>query len=389
MTSTACSLRTSDSLRDRFPPPSKHQDEGYESGDESVPLAKDVFALLEHPVEEILAAAEREIRDVLRPQEDHSDGSKLRRLLVFENALVLYARRTEDNLEALHKTYDPEADTKHDSEDGDPEILLLKVKRMAEMCNCRIKTLQLLVEMTTNRGMIDMAKQSHADAVAIRRITLLALIFLPGSFVSSFFAMNLENQSPLVMSPWSMLTISWAYWAIVGPLTVLVVLGWIFLSLQPQKQSEWLGKRLPLPTWSSVGQRLCRICKLWQRLNVAGTRGTVLPVVHCPEKPVEERSGSLTAQSNSNNEPLPSAGYTNFTCPPLTRGYQATSQSLFQPGGNGNADGDESPSIRTGKRKRRDGDDNGGRFPCIFLIGDESGAFLTHTKKYEHISQLL
>jgi Mg2+ and Co2+ transporter CorA len=62
----------------------------------------------------------------------------------------------------------------------------------------------------------DIASESGRDSYAIRIISVLTIFFLPGAYVAALFATNMwtfkDGQEV------------WIFWAVVGPLTLIVVI---------------------------------------------------------------------------------------------------------------------------------------------------------------------
>ncbi|KAL3442462.1 hypothetical protein BJX65DRAFT_312775 [Aspergillus insuetus] len=99
---------------------------------------------------------------------------------------------------------------------------------------------------------IELAKDSREIAAASKRnssamkiVAVLTTLFLPGTFMATFFAMPLFN--------WSETSINnvankhfWIYWAVTGPLTMVVVSGvasWAFLQSRRAKRVAQLARR--------------------------------------------------------------------------------------------------------------------------------------------------
>lgn len=68
-----------------------------------------------------------------------------------------------------------------------------------------------------------LAHASKRDSTAMKTISLLGAIFLPGAYLASVFSMtffNFQNPGPVVSSNF------WIYWAITVPLTMAIVGFW-------------------------------------------------------------------------------------------------------------------------------------------------------------------
>ncbi|KAH6642910.1 hypothetical protein C7974DRAFT_386384 [Boeremia exigua] len=110
------------------------------------------------------------------------------------------------------------------------------------------RRLENMLPVVTSLVQIIDARQSFAETANISRLTVLALIFVPLSYISSLFSMNSENM------PGS--SGFWVYFAVAIPVTVIV-----FLVARPptvrgvQQMFAWVRgcfKRKPRPTALSV-----------------------------------------------------------------------------------------------------------------------------------------
>jgi Mg2+ and Co2+ transporter CorA len=77
----------------------------------------------------------------------------------------------------------------------------------------------------------DIARETKADSSSMKTIAALTMIFLPGTFTSSVFSMNIVDGAP-----W------WAYVAVTLPLTVVTITAWWFwttFSIGIQVEKFW------------------------------------------------------------------------------------------------------------------------------------------------------
>ena len=89
------------------------------------------------------------------------------------------------------------------------------------------------------------ANTTKEDSYAMRTIAVMSILFLPGTFVSSFFSMDMFDwQAPKGASVVSFRF--WIYWAVTAPLTVVVVSIW-FLWLRTHKKHEVEGRKDSTP----------------------------------------------------------------------------------------------------------------------------------------------
>ena len=82
----------------------------------------------------------------------------------------------------------------------------------------------------------------------MKTIALLTTLFLPGTFVATFFSMTMFNWNPSSngsfsspgtsdTTPW-MSPYVWVYWAISIPLTLFVMVLWLFWSRRELKKGQ-------------------------------------------------------------------------------------------------------------------------------------------------------
>ena|SRR6266480_4594546 len=92
------------------------------------------------------------------------------------------------------------------------------------------------------------AVSSMRDSTAMKTIAVLTTLFLPGTFVATFFSMTMFNWNPSSngsfsspgtsdTTPW-MSPYMWVYWAISIPLTLFVMVLWLFWSRRELKKGQ-------------------------------------------------------------------------------------------------------------------------------------------------------
>jgi hypothetical protein len=70
-----------------------------------------------------------------------------------------------------------------------------------------------------------LAVESKRDSASMKTIAIVSMIFLPGTFVASFFAMPMFDWNMPAGHNVSSRSF-WIYWTVVGPLTILVFALW-------------------------------------------------------------------------------------------------------------------------------------------------------------------
>ncbi|KAF2169606.1 hypothetical protein M409DRAFT_52133 [Zasmidium cellare ATCC 36951] len=92
--------------------------------------------------------------------------------------------------------------------------------------------INLAFHITSQHSNLISAKIAHAaqvDSRAMRTISILGLVFLPGTFISAIFSMSFFNFTPGNQEQAARWTVSerfWLYWVVAIPVTALTVLVW-------------------------------------------------------------------------------------------------------------------------------------------------------------------
>ena len=85
--------------------------------------------------------------------------------------------------------------------------------------------------------MAAIAVDSKRDSTAMKAIAVLTMLFLPGTFVATFFSMTMFDWNPSNGTP-RVSRFIWMYWLISIPLTLLVMLLWLFWSRREHLKSQ-------------------------------------------------------------------------------------------------------------------------------------------------------
>lgn len=96
-------------------------------------------------------------------------------------------------------------------------------------CQCLLRrvdwqmnVLYSLIAQRDNRINLEIAASNKQDGFAMKTISIMTIVFLPGTFISSFFSMSMFDwQAETVIS-----SRFWIYWIITIPLTVIVLAVW-------------------------------------------------------------------------------------------------------------------------------------------------------------------
>ena len=90
------------------------------------------------------------------------------------------------------------------------------------------------------------AVDGKRDSIAMKTISILGIVYLPGTFVATLFSINVFDWGGADGKESSSLTVApsiWIYWAITVPLTIGTFLCWILWSKRENQKSS---KRLTI-----------------------------------------------------------------------------------------------------------------------------------------------
>ncbi|KAF1972963.1 hypothetical protein BU23DRAFT_147202 [Bimuria novae-zelandiae CBS 107.79] len=107
----------------------------------------------------------------------------------------------------------------------------------------------------------EIAITTKDDSFAMRTLAIMSIAFLPGTFVASFFSMSMFNwQAPAGTSVVS--SRFYIYWAVTGPLTLVVFLIWLFW-YEVHKKHDTYAAKLRARTQKQSMSRPSREEKFW------------------------------------------------------------------------------------------------------------------------------
>ncbi|OCK74103.1 hypothetical protein K432DRAFT_364013 [Lepidopterella palustris CBS 459.81] len=123
------------------------------------------------------------------------------------------------------------------------------MKKLAEESR---KDNQLNIQIAKSSARI--AEESRRDSASMKTIAVLTLVFLPGTSIASIFSMTMFNWNATagqaVASKWL-----WIYFVITIPLTLLILLGWLWWFRRSQRthQNRWKDVEASLEFTDTVG----------------------------------------------------------------------------------------------------------------------------------------
>ncbi|KAF4539976.1 Mg2+ transporter protein CorA-like/Zinc transport protein ZntB [Lasiodiplodia theobromae] len=138
---------------------------------------------------------------------------ELSNLQYMQKAVKLHGERIENSIETIRArggAFWPKSNG--DKSSDKVEAVALVLSKQYEHLLRRAKSLSTRIEdqtrSLTNKAMIDEAKRARDQAVEVTKLTQLAFFYIPLSFVSSFFGMNLDPLTEARNSLWWFFAIS-------------------------------------------------------------------------------------------------------------------------------------------------------------------------------------
>lgn len=89
-----------------------------------------------------------------------------------------------------------------------------------------------------------LASASKEDSTAMKTLAAVTVVFLPGTFVASFFAMPLFE--------WNAVGHFWVYWAVTVPLTFLTLVVWVLWTRRQARVHRVLERRAREELWADI-----------------------------------------------------------------------------------------------------------------------------------------
>lgn len=93
-----------------------------------------------------------------------------------------------------------------------------------------------------------LAADSKRDSTAMKAIAIITTVFLPATFLATFFSMSMFDWDANNSSSPKVSKYIWVYWVIAIPMTVVVMFLWVWLSRlenrNPVKRSRRVNERL-------------------------------------------------------------------------------------------------------------------------------------------------
>ncbi|KAK2804489.1 hypothetical protein FQN50_006564 [Emmonsiellopsis sp. PD_5] len=189
------------------------------------------------------------------------------------------------------------------------QALLLEIACNQKIAQSQLEIVYNLVAQRDNKDNLRLAKVStdianttKDDSRAMRTIAVMSIAFLPGTFVSSFFSMDMFNwqaaKDEAVLS-----SRFYIYWAVAVPLTLVVIIVWFFWLRSTNKHDKYtlnsdsdvrgeaakfstlISKSSPSPAWYRKARTRFRN-KDEEKQPVEESTSTNLPRPCSPAEPI-------------------------------------------------------------------------------------------------------
>lgn len=121
----------------------------------------------------------------------------------------------------------------------------MRLQYLKERGNNQLHVVNTILNRHDAASSIDIARSAREDSLSMKFITIITMLFLPGTFLATLFAIpSLQWQSdPVVQGN------HWIYWAVNIFLTVLVFISWRVLVRREQDQHHNQRKPQALQPW--------------------------------------------------------------------------------------------------------------------------------------------
>ncbi|RAK80840.1 uncharacterized protein BO72DRAFT_492828 [Aspergillus fijiensis CBS 313.89] len=99
-------------------------------------------------------------------------------------------------------------------------------------------SLSVAVNFKVHRQMLKLGTESFDDSSTVKAMTLVALIYLPASFVSSILGMNLFDFDGGCQGGFTISKQFWIFVVLAVPLTLLILASWYVITRRTRKARE-------------------------------------------------------------------------------------------------------------------------------------------------------
>lgn len=172
------------------------------------------------------------------PQADYTAMHELARHVMHSSEVIDTALNVTDQVLGELTRWQGTRDPKEMAYDPGPDIRHKKstlqfMHNRSKALEERLKNeINLAFHITSQHSNLISAKIAHAaqvDSRAMKTISILGLVFLPGTFISAIFSMSFFNFDPPIQGrpgQWAVSEKFWMYWVVAIPVTALTVVVW-------------------------------------------------------------------------------------------------------------------------------------------------------------------
>ncbi|KAJ5472349.1 hypothetical protein N7530_006350 [Penicillium desertorum] len=119
-------------------------------------------------------------------------------------------------------------------------MLLSQVQQMSDRTQSQTSFMLSVITQSDAEYTAAIAMDGKRDSIAMRTISVLGIVYLPGTFVATLFSIDMftwgaggEQSSSMAAS-----SSIWIYWAVTVPLTIITFLAWILWSKRENQKSN-------------------------------------------------------------------------------------------------------------------------------------------------------
>ncbi|KAE9370170.1 hypothetical protein N431DRAFT_308690, partial [Stipitochalara longipes BDJ] len=206
-----------------------------------VPLMREVLSLFDFSIwslRDMVRFIELNRVSTMPPQPDYPKLHELGRHIIHSSEAIDVAIESFASLIAQHDLFSRQHIPKnhkafsgktHNQEFLNFQLSVLKSLRLrSQAIQARLQNeinLQFnLVSQYDSRISVRVGQAAQSDSAAMRTISILTLVFLPGTFVSAVFGTTFFGHGD--DSPWTVSNDFWIFWAILIPVTGVTIIFW-------------------------------------------------------------------------------------------------------------------------------------------------------------------
>lgn len=172
------------------------------------------------------------------PDPDYIKLHEISRHIIHSSETITVAIETLNSMlkcysHILHSSSAVEIDTQAELQQQASLLKCLQLRSQAVEARLRneINLAFNLVAQYDSRSAVQISTNTATDSAAMKTISVLGLVFLPGTFICAIFSTTFFNFTPAFQSPdghphWTMSSSFWVYWAVAIPVTLITIVCW-------------------------------------------------------------------------------------------------------------------------------------------------------------------